>query len=106
MHIDLSIDPIGNHADDVVSAANAAEQCGYHGVLLPDELCDITGAGTWSHDPWTLISAIAARTTRVQIGSMVLNIANRDKMAIVRIAAAIYDLNMPDDLDIVLPNAK
>ena len=35
-----------------------------------------------------------------------LNIANRQKMMIIRSAAATYDVAMPGDLDVLLPNAK
>lgn len=33
-----------------------------------------------------------------------LNISNRDKMRLIRTAAEIYELNLPDDLQIALPN--
>ena len=47
-----------------------------------------------------------ARPVAIGHGWMVgLTIANRDKMAILRAAADIYRLRMPEDLDIALPNA-
>ena len=33
-----------------------------------------------------------------------LNISNREKMAVIRAACAVFDIRMPDDLAIVLPN--
>ena len=48
-----------------------------------------------------------ARAAEFSPGWLVgLNIANRDKIAIIRSAAAVYNIAMPGDLDIALPNAK
>lgn len=35
-----------------------------------------------------------------------LNIANREKMRLIRAACTVYGLNMPDDIEIILPNAE
>ncbi len=47
-----------------------------------------------------------ARAVEIAPGwSVGLNIANRTKMGIIRTACELYQLQMPDDLDVTLPNA-
>lgn len=91
--IDLCIDLNGAHAPDVIAAAVAAEAAGYAGLTLSDELCDINGTGTWSHEPWTLLSAIAARTSRIDLAPLVLNVANRDAGTTAVAAATLQQLS-------------
>lgn len=78
MRIDLSIGLIGAHAADIVATAREAEALGFHGIAVADELSDVSGEGQWSHEPMVLLSAIAMVTERVALGTLVLNIANRD----------------------------
>ena len=83
----------GRRADEIVDAAVACEEAGFAGVSISDELCDVAGHGTWSHEPWMLMSAIAARTQRVEIASVVLNVANRDPSTTAVAAATLQDLS-------------
>jgi alkanesulfonate monooxygenase SsuD/methylene tetrahydromethanopterin reductase-like flavin-dependent oxidoreductase (luciferase family) len=83
----------GARASDVVQAAVACEDAGFAGISISDELCDVAGNGTWSHEPWTLMSAIATQTSRVEIASMVLNVANRDASTTAVAAATLQDLS-------------
>lgn len=83
----------GRPAAEIVDAAVACEEAGFAGISISDELCDVAGNGTWSHEPWTLMSAIAARTSRVELASMVLNIANRDPSTTAVAAASLQDLS-------------
>lgn len=47
-----------------------------------------------------------ARAAEIAPGWLVgLNIANRDKMMILRAACRVYELSLPGDLEIALPNA-
>jgi hypothetical protein len=47
-----------------------------------------------------------ARAAEIAPGWLVgLNIANRDKMMIIRAACKVYGISIPADLNIVLPNA-
>lgn len=91
--IELRIDVVGATAADIMETALAVEANGFAGVTFCDELCDITGGGTWSHEPWTLMSAVAARTSRISIGSFVLNVANRDPGTMAVASATLQQLS-------------
>ena len=68
-------------SDQLIDIARVCDQCGYHGVLVSDHLLfpeklsspypySATGAPIWSPstpwpDPWVLIGAMAATTTRL-----------------------------------------
>lgn len=93
MQIDVSIVPIGACAADIVATAREAERLGFDGVTIFDELCDVTGGGTWSHEPWTLLSGIATTTDRISLGTLVLNVANRDPGTFAVAAATLQDLS-------------
>ncbi|WP_028921689.1 LLM class flavin-dependent oxidoreductase [Pseudonocardia acaciae] len=90
--IDLSLHVVGRRAGEVVGAAVAAEELGFASVSLSDELCDFSGGGGHSHEPWTLLSAIAARTSRIALGTLVLNVANRDAGTMAVASATLQDL--------------
>jgi alkanesulfonate monooxygenase SsuD/methylene tetrahydromethanopterin reductase-like flavin-dependent oxidoreductase (luciferase family) len=93
LRIGYSIEPVGATAAEILDTARAAEDLGFDGVALFDELTDVTGRGLWSHEPWTLPSAIAVVTTRVTIGPLVLNQANRDPGTLAVAAATLRDLS-------------
>lgn len=78
MDIDLRIRTVDAEPAAVVSAAIAAERAGFAAVWLADQLSGETSGGTWNLECWTILSAIAAQTTRIKVGPLVLNIANRD----------------------------
>jgi hypothetical protein len=47
-----------------------------------------------------------ARAAEFSAGWLIgLNIANRDKMAIIRTACTLFGVRIPEDLEITLPNA-
>lgn len=93
MRIDLSIDLMGAHAADIVATAREAEALGFHGIAVADELSDVSGRGQWSHEPMALLSAIAVLTERVALGTLVLNIANRDPGTFAVEAATLQQLS-------------
>ncbi|WP_020501686.1 LLM class flavin-dependent oxidoreductase [Sciscionella marina] len=78
MEINFSIRVENADARTVVDVAKAVEDSGFGGVSFADELMDLERGGGHSHDPWTLLAAVAQATERITLGSMVLNIANRD----------------------------
>jgi alkanesulfonate monooxygenase SsuD/methylene tetrahydromethanopterin reductase-like flavin-dependent oxidoreductase (luciferase family) len=78
MDTDLRIRTVDAEPASVIAAAIAAERAGFSAVWLADQLSGETSGGRWNLECWTMLSAIAAQTTRVKVGPLVLNIANRD----------------------------
>ncbi|HEY9379064.1 MAG TPA: LLM class flavin-dependent oxidoreductase, partial [Jiangellaceae bacterium] len=61
----------------LVELAVIAEDAGWDGFFLWDHLqLDAVGRPPM-HDPWVLLGAIAARTSRVRLGTMVTPVARR-----------------------------
>ena len=93
MKIDLRIRTVDATPETVVAAAIAAERAGFSAVWLADQLSGETSGGRWNLECWTLLSAVAARTHRIQIGPFVLNIANRDPGTMAIAAATLQSLS-------------
>jgi alkanesulfonate monooxygenase SsuD/methylene tetrahydromethanopterin reductase-like flavin-dependent oxidoreductase (luciferase family) len=72
----ISIPPFTDTAT-LVSLAVAAEHAGWDGVFFWDHLVWSRQLGLPVHDPWVLLGAVAARTERVQLGTMVTPLARR-----------------------------
>ena len=78
LHTDLLLDPFGGRVADAVTTARAAEDAGFDGIWTWDHLAGRVHGASHVLECWTLLTTIAARTERVAIGPMVLNVANRD----------------------------
>ena len=78
---DLVLSPFGGDAAALLRAAIAAEAEGYDGVWTFDHISSLASLGApgegASRDPFTLLGAIAASTSRVRLGTLVANIHNR-----------------------------
>lgn len=79
--VDVVLSPFGGDAGALVEAAVRAEAVGLDGVWTFDHVSSLAsltapGAGA-SRDPFAVLGAIAARTSRVRIGTLVANIHNR-----------------------------
>jgi alkanesulfonate monooxygenase SsuD/methylene tetrahydromethanopterin reductase-like flavin-dependent oxidoreductase (luciferase family) len=61
----------------IVELARDAEQSGWDAVFLWDHLQWSTDLRPEVHDPWVLLGAIAAATTRVRIGTLVTPLTRR-----------------------------
>ena len=93
MQADLLFDPFGGRWDDLREAAVLAEAAGFDGLWLYDHL-----AGSAHHAPhvlecWTVLSALAAAVPRVTVGSLVLNVANRDPGTLAVMAATLQEVS-------------
>jgi probable F420-dependent oxidoreductase len=68
---------VGTYADPrrALTMAAAAEEAGWDGLFLWDHLAFAWGSP--AADPWTVLAAIAARTNRIRIGTMVTPVARR-----------------------------
>ena len=80
---------------DVRAVAEAADQSGLDSVWLADHFLyrDPEGQVFGMHDSWTLLSAIAAVTTRVELGNMVLCASFRDPGLTAKMAATLDEVS-------------
>jgi probable F420-dependent oxidoreductase len=80
---------------DVSGIAEAAEGAGLDSVWLADHLLAQMPDGTvhGMHDAWTLLSAVAAVTTRVELGPLVLCNSFRDPGVVAKMAATLDEVS-------------
>ncbi|TWF76954.1 luciferase-like monooxygenase [Pseudonocardia hierapolitana] len=68
----------------LVSLAVDAEQAGWDGVFFWDHMTWLPELRLHVHDPWVLLGAVAARTERVLLGTMVTPLARRRPWKVVK----------------------
>lgn len=56
--------------------AHEAEEAGWDGIFYPDCIC-ITQERAPTYDPWVVLSAIAMRTERIRLGTMLTPVSRR-----------------------------
>ncbi|MEV0796172.1 LLM class flavin-dependent oxidoreductase [Kribbella sp. NPDC050281] len=80
---------------DVRAVAEAADQNGLDSVWLADHFFyrDPDGRMYGMHEAWTLLSAVAASTTRVELGTMVLCASFRDPGLTAKMAATLDEVS-------------
>lgn len=76
MRTAISIPPFTDTAT-LVEMATEAEEAGWDGVFLWDHMHWDRRLGLDVHDPWVLLGAMAARTERVRLGTLVTPLARR-----------------------------
>lgn len=79
--------PIGGECADptfLVELARLAEATGWDGVFLEDYICFQGDPAAPTCDPWVALAAIASRTDRVRIGTMVTPLPRRRPWKLVR----------------------
>jgi alkanesulfonate monooxygenase SsuD/methylene tetrahydromethanopterin reductase-like flavin-dependent oxidoreductase (luciferase family) len=91
--IDLLLDPFGTSWDAVLDVAEAAEALGFDGLWTWDHLAGEVHGANSVLEGWTLLSALAGRTTRVTIGPLVLNVANRRPGVVAVMAATLQQVS-------------
>ena len=93
MKTDLLLDPFGARWVHMRDAAIAAEAEGFDGVWTYDHLAGSVHNTSMVLECWTTLTAIAASVPRITIGSMVLNVANRDPGTLAVMAATLQDVS-------------
>lgn len=71
---------------EVVDAAVEAEKAGWDGVFVSDELSGFS-------DPWTVLAAIAAKTTRIRLGTWITPVPNNLPWRLAQILASLDQLS-------------
>ena len=93
MKTDLLLDPFGARWTHMRDAAVAAEAEGFDGVWTYDHLAGSVHNTSMVLECWTTLTAIAASVPRITIGSMVLNVANRDPGTLAVMAATLQEVS-------------
>jgi alkanesulfonate monooxygenase SsuD/methylene tetrahydromethanopterin reductase-like flavin-dependent oxidoreductase (luciferase family) len=90
---DLLFDPFGVRWADMLDAAVTAEAAGFDGVWTYDHLAGSVHGAARVLECWTTLTAIAATVPRIDVGSMVLNVANRDAGTLAVMAATLQEVS-------------
>jgi alkanesulfonate monooxygenase SsuD/methylene tetrahydromethanopterin reductase-like flavin-dependent oxidoreductase (luciferase family) len=92
VHLDLLVDPFDATWPQVRDLAVAAEDRGWDGIWTWDHLSGTTHRQEHVLEGWTLLSALASVTSRVALGPLVLNPANRDAALVAQMAATLQEV--------------
>src|SRR5262245_24185485 len=93
MQMDLLFDPFGGRWEDLRDAAVLAEGAGLDGLWLYDHLAGSVHGAEHVLECWTVLSAVAAAVPRLMVGSLVLNVANRDAGTLAVMAATLQEVS-------------
>jgi alkanesulfonate monooxygenase SsuD/methylene tetrahydromethanopterin reductase-like flavin-dependent oxidoreductase (luciferase family) len=91
--VDVLFDLFGGRWGDVRAGALAAEAAGFDGVWVNDHLSGAVQGADWVLESWTTLTAIAVSVPRIAIGTMVLNVANRDPAVVAVMAATLQEVS-------------
>jgi alkanesulfonate monooxygenase SsuD/methylene tetrahydromethanopterin reductase-like flavin-dependent oxidoreductase (luciferase family) len=91
----LYLAPFDDLADPraVVRVAVAAEDAGWDGVFLWDHMWRPPDRTTYVGDAWIALAAVAARTSRIRLGPMVVPLARRRPQKVARESVALDHLS-------------
>jgi alkanesulfonate monooxygenase SsuD/methylene tetrahydromethanopterin reductase-like flavin-dependent oxidoreductase (luciferase family) len=94
VRIDLLLVPFGASYAEMREAANAAEHSGFNGLWTFDHFREpVAGDGGATPECWTVLSALAEATSRLQLGPLVLNVANREPGLLANMAATLQQVS-------------
>lgn len=93
MQVDLRLDPFDVSWAQVRDAVHAAVDAGFAGIWTPDHLDGRVFGTTQVLECWTTLTAIAVSTSDVNVGPLVLNVANRHPGVLATMAATLQDIS-------------
>ncbi len=93
LQVDLLFDPFGGRWRDVREAALAAEAAGFDAVWLYDHLAGSVHQERHVLECWTTLTSIAATVPRISVGTLVLNVANRDPGTLAVMASTLQEVS-------------
>ena len=80
----VGLTPLETRREVVLHVASRAEQLGYAAIYL---------AEGWGHDAAVLLAEVAVRTSRIRIGSGVLNVWGRSPATIAMLATSLHEVS-------------
>ena len=93
MIVDIQLNPAVEPWPRLIEGVLAAEQAGFDTVWVFDHFDGKLLSGTTMLECFTLLGAYAAATTRIGVGSMVVNIANRNPGVMAMAAASVQHIS-------------
>ncbi len=87
------LDTFGTRWSELRAAAVEAERTGFDGVWLNDHLAGSVEGAPDVLECWTALSALAEAVPRIAVGSLVLNVANRDPGTLAVMAATLQEVS-------------
>ncbi len=84
---------VGGDARTLGDLAQLAEAAGWDGIFLEDYLVWQGQAGVPTYDPWVALAAMAMRTQRIRLGTMVTPLSRRRPWKLAREAATLDHLS-------------
>lgn len=93
MNIDLQLNSARSSWAQLREQSLAAEACGFGGIWVWDHLSGATMGGVTMSDCFTLLGALAAATSTIQLGAMVANVQNRHAVILANSAATAQDIS-------------
>jgi alkanesulfonate monooxygenase SsuD/methylene tetrahydromethanopterin reductase-like flavin-dependent oxidoreductase (luciferase family) len=86
----IAIPCFGEHPDELIQLGVDAEAAGFDGFFLWDHIVfSDTGDGPPILDPWLLLAVIAARTSRIRLGTMITPVPRRRPWQLARQTATL-----------------
>ncbi len=82
--IGLSVMPLETRREAIVALATEGDRLGYDGFFMPE---------TWGYDMTVLLAEVAARTSRIILGTGIVGIWNRSAATIAMAAATVHSIS-------------
>src|SRR3989442_506500 len=82
--IGLSVMLLETRREAIIGLATEGDRLGYDGFFMPE---------TWAYDMTVLLAEVAARTTRITLGTGLLGIWNRSAATIAMAAATLHAMS-------------